>query len=165
MIHTELLRKSEIFAKLSDDELQAVSRCVEERDAEAGAVLIREGVPGDSLFVIREGKVVVEKMVGERKVQLAELDAGCVVGEMSLIDNFPTSATVSAVEDSKFLVISRIDLNVLLNWDTVLAAKMWRSFTEMLCYRVRSSNERLLERFGEDAKDEVVATSHGVESK
>lgn len=163
MSYTELLQGTDIFAKLSPSELAAVARCVVERDAKAGEVLIREGEPGDSLFLIRAGAVVVEKAVaGERTVVLAQLSAGAVFGEMSLIDNFPTSAMVRAVEDSSFLLIGRLDLNVLLTWDTVLASKMWRSFTEMLCYRVRASNERLLERFGTDASKELIGSTDGI---
>jgi CRP/FNR family cyclic AMP-dependent transcriptional regulator len=165
MSHAHRLRQTEIFSKLSEDELEAVSRCVEERDAAAGEILIHEGKPGECLFIIQRGKVSVEKLQGERKVKLAELGEGNAFGEMSLIDNFPTSASVIATERCSFLVVSRLDLNVLLNWDTVLASKMWRSFTEMLCYRVRASNDRLLERFGDEASRELIHATDGIEAR
>lgn len=160
-----LLRGIEIFGKLSEAELDAVAKCIVERDSAPGEVLIREAEPGESLFVIRKGRVAVEKTTGGRKIQLAELGPGAVFGEMSLIDNFPTSASVVALEPSSFFLIGRLDLNVLLSWDTVLASKMWRSFTEMLCYRVRASNERLLERYGDDAHRELLPATDGIEAR
>lgn len=162
MTNAELLRRTEIFSKLSDDELAAVGRCVLDRNAVAGEVLIEEGKAGESLFIIRSGKVVVEKRVGDQKALLAELGDGDVFGEMSLIDNFPTSASVAAAADTSLLLVSRLDLNVLLTWDTVLGSKMWRSFTEMLCYRLRASNDKLL---GAESPKEYISASIGIESK
>ena len=165
MDYVELLGSTDIFSKLDANELEAVSRCIVEQGADAGEVLITEGQPGEALFLIRDGKVIVQKKHEDKTVDLAELAAGSVFGEMSLIDSFPTSATVTALEKSSFLLVSRLDLNVLLNWDTLLAAKMWRSFTEMLCYRVRASNERLLARFGEDATRELIGSTDGIQAK
>jgi CRP-like cAMP-binding protein len=163
--HVERLRSVEIFAKLNDDELAAVAKCVHERKAGEDQVLIKEGVPGESLYIIDHGSVVVEKTIGKKAVKLATLSDGAVFGEMSLIDNFPTSASVRTTAPSTFLLISRLDLNVLLTWDTVLASKMWRSFTEMLCYRVRASNERLMEKFGESAGRELMGAAEGIEPR
>ena len=165
MSDIELLRGTQIFSKLSDEELQAVTRCVSERTAAAGEILIREGQPGESLFLIRKGKVVVTRSIGPRRVVLADLGPGAVFGEMSLIDNFPTSASVTAEEPSSFLLIGRLDLNVLLTWDTVLASKMWRSFTEMLCYRLRATNEKLLERLGGEGHHDLIATTADIEAR
>ena len=154
----ELLRATELFSKLSDDELDQVAKCEDERTAAAGEMLIREGQPGTSLYIVRSGRVAVEKGVGDDRARLAELGSGAIFGEMSLIDNFPTSAAVTTLEASSFLVISRLDLNVLLNWNTVLAAKMWRSFTEMLCYRLRNMNEKLV-RLGHEGTQELIAST------
>jgi CRP-like cAMP-binding protein len=165
MTEVDLLRATELFAKLTAEELDSVARCVAERDVAPGEVLIREDQPGQSLFLLRHGKVAVEKTLAGRTIRLAELGPGAVFGEMSLIDNFPTSASVVAVEPCSLLLIGRLDLNVLLNWDTVLAAKMWRSFTEMLCYRLRSTNERLLARLGDDAGHELIAGTVDIDAR
>ena len=163
MTHVELLRATELFAKLTNDELAAVERCVVEHEAKAGEVLIREGQPGQSLYLLRKGKVLVEKSVGEQRVKLAELGEGAAFGEMSLIDSAPTSASVTAVEASSLLVISRLDLNVLLTWDTVLGSKMWRSFTEMLCTRLRAANEKMAGSLGEQSR-EFISAAVGIDS-
>jgi CRP-like cAMP-binding protein len=109
--------------------------------------------------------VTVEKTLGERRIRLAELGPGAAFGEMSLIDNIPTSATVTAVAPVQLLLISRLDLNVLLNWDTVLAAKMWRSFTEMLCHRLRSTNEKLSERLDHQVGHDLIASTADIDAR
>jgi CRP/FNR family transcriptional regulator/CRP/FNR family cyclic AMP-dependent transcriptional regulator len=165
MTHIELLQGTELFAKLSAEELTAVARCVVERQAEAGELLIKEGQPGEALFLIESGKVVVEKSVRDKKVQLATLGPGAVFGEMSLIDSFWTSASVTTTAPTRLLVLGRLDLNVLLTWDTLLASKMWRSFTEMLCHRLRATNEKLFERLGEDAPRDLLAHTADLEAR
>ncbi|MEM7247072.1 MAG: cyclic nucleotide-binding domain-containing protein [Acidobacteriota bacterium] len=145
------LKDTELFAALTDEELTEVVNVVVQREVEAGAVLVEEGRPGEALFLVHEGKVKVEKTSGGDTITLAELGAGAAVGEMSLLDDSPTSARVSAVEPTTVLSISRLDLDVLLNWNTVLAAKMWRSFTKVLSQRVRDMNDRVLAKYGADA--------------
>jgi CRP-like cAMP-binding protein len=140
-----VIKATEFFKNLGAEELDAVSKCIIEKTFRAGEILIAEGTPGEYFFLVKRGKVAVEKMTAAGPVMLARLSSGQCFGEMSLIENYPTSATVSALEDSEILMIGRLDLNVLLNWNTVLAAKMWKAFTEMLSQRIRVMNEKLLD--------------------
>ena len=164
MTDIELLRGTELFSTLSHEELEGVARCVAERLAEGDEVVIREGEPGESLFLVREGRVGVEKGTGANALKLAELGPGSAFGEMSLIDDVPTSATVRTLEPCSFLVISRLDLNVLLNWDTVLGSKMWRAFTARLSKRLRAANDRLATG-GSDAHRHLLAATADVDAR
>ena len=147
----EILKETPLFQNLDNEELDAVAKCVRETRFAAGDTVIQEASPGEALYIVRTGLVKVEKETADKKLVLAELGPGQAFGEMSLIDSYPTSASVTASEPSELLTISRLDLNVLLNWNTILASKMWRSFTEMLSVRLRDMNERMLSRFGQDA--------------
>ncbi len=147
----EILKSTALFRELDQEELEAVAKCVEDCHYEAGETVIQEAMPGESLYLVKSGKVRVEKEAGGRKIVLAELGPGKAVGEMALIDSFPTSASVVVVESSDLMILGRLDLNVLLTWNPILAAKMWRSFTEMLSERLRLMNDRMLERYGEEA--------------
>jgi CRP-like cAMP-binding protein len=146
-----ILKATQLFKELDEEELDAVAKCVAELHYEPGEVVIQEKTPGQALYLVKQGKVKVEKETQGKHILLAELGPGQAFGEMSLIDSIPTSASVTAVDAADLLAIGRLDLNVLLNWNTILAAKMWRSFTEMLSIRLRDMNERLLERYGEEA--------------
>ena len=97
------------------------------------------------------GSFRVEKRSKGKAVTLTELGPGAAFGEMSLLEASPTSASVVAAKEGELLSIGRLDLNVLLNWNTVLASKMWRSFALQLSQRLRDTNDRLLERYGTDA--------------
>lgn len=172
MAYEELLKNIEIFAEMSEEELAAVGKCVSEATVPAGKTVIAEDETGEALYLIREGKVHVLKSVGESEVQIAELEKGAAFGEMSLLDDFPSSATVRTAEDSVFLTIGRLDLNVLLSWDTVLAAKMWRSFARMLSGRLRDANDKIIGAFLTQSQDEaamqatrrILAASQGSEA-
>jgi CRP-like cAMP-binding protein len=155
MTHREMLKTIDMFAELTDEELAAAENCIEEVPAEAGETIVEEGVPGERLYMIQSGRVRVLRTVEQREVDIAELGPGKVFGEMSLLDDSPASATVRALESCRFLVIGRLDLNVLLNWDTILAAKLWRSFARMLSRRLRDTNESIVRRLvSTSAEDE-----------
>ena len=170
MTHQEMLKTIDMFAELTDEELDAAENCIEEVSAGDGETIVEEGVPGERLYLIRSGKVRVLRTVETREVTIAELGPGKVFGEMSLLDDSPASASVRALEACQFLVIGRLDLNVLLSWDTILAAKLWRSFARMLSRRLRDTNESIVRRLvspsGADEKTlevsrEVLARSEG----
>ena len=79
------------------------------RRYEAGEVIIRENEVGETAYVIARGKVEVSKQLGEQKVHLAYLGAGETFGEMSMIDEKPRSATVTAVTETLVSEIRRND--------------------------------------------------------
>jgi CRP-like cAMP-binding protein len=139
-----MLKETPFFSTLDETELDAVAKCVVSKSHPAGSVIIKEGALGECLYLVRSGLVRVEKDRGGRTIKLAELGEGAAFGEMSLIDSAPTSATVTAVEPSELLEIGRLDLNVLLNWNPILASKMWRSFSRMFSERLRDMNERMV---------------------
>ena len=138
-----ILKQVEIFEGLDDEQLDAVTKCVVEHEVGSGEEIIAEGTPGEALHVITSGRVQVVKGEGDGAVVLSELGAGACFGEMSLLDAVPTSATVLALEDTALLSIGRLDLEVLLNWDTILASRMWRSFALQMSQRLREANEKL----------------------
>ena len=78
------------------------------RAVRAGQVVIREGDPGDSFFVVAEGQVEVARFNDQgQQVRLARLSDGAFFGEMALLQSGPRTATVTAVTDAQILEISR----------------------------------------------------------
>jgi len=72
-----------------------------------GEVVMRQGTYGTALYVILRGEVSVVREVPPPRVTLARLRTGAFFGEMSLITNFPRSATVIAETDLDVLVVPR----------------------------------------------------------
>src|SRR6478752_5573113 len=99
-----------LFNGLQRDELQRFADLTRERSYPKGSVILFQDDPGDSLFVLRSGRVKVV-LIGEdgREVILGVLEPGAHFGELALIDDQPRSAHVIAMEDAQLLVLRRED--------------------------------------------------------
>src|ERR687890_1142715 len=99
-----------LFAGIDPAELVQPAEVTRERQYPKGSVIVFEDDPGDSLFVVRDGRVKVV-LVSEdgREVILGVLGVGEHFGELSLIDEQPRSAHVIAMEDATLLVLRRDD--------------------------------------------------------
>src|SRR5688500_19923244 len=105
------LRTVPLFSKLDDSELVRFTELTREKAYPKGSVIVFEDDPGDSLFVVRQGRVKVV-LIGEdgREVILGVLGVGEHFGELSLIDEQPRSAHVIAMEDAQMLGRRREDV-------------------------------------------------------
>ncbi len=74
---------------------------------DAGDVILREGDPGDTMFLVMEGTVRVETQGGAGNVHLAELGRGACVGEVSVLTGAPRTATVTAISDVTVATFAR----------------------------------------------------------
>src|ERR1017187_1268063 len=91
----------------------------------AGANLIEEGVPADSVFLVIEGQFSVRTAaLGTREI--ARRMSGEMLGEMSFVDSAPPSATVRALERSFFLSIPCRRLNARLAEDDGFAGRFYK---------------------------------------
>lgn len=94
----ELLCSVELFESLTDADLAEVAALCDERIYAAGDVLARQGEEGTELYIVSEGlvEVTVRERSGPRVV--VNLGVGQLIGEMSLVDRGPRSATVRVVQ-------------------------------------------------------------------
>ncbi len=101
----DLIRTVDIFAPLSPSVQESLARNAAEQQFAAGAVLMREGDPGDDFFVIESGLVEVTQ---DGRVLRRE-GAGEYFGEIALLRDVPRTATITAVEDTVVRTITRDD--------------------------------------------------------
>jgi CRP/FNR family cyclic AMP-dependent transcriptional regulator len=99
-----------LLSGLDVTELAKFAEVTRERSYPKGSVILFEHDPGDSLFIVRSGRVKVV-LIGEdgREVILGILGVSNHFGELSLIDSRPRSAHVIAMEDATLLVLHRDD--------------------------------------------------------
>jgi len=97
------LRRIPLFAGCTKKELERLARAGDEVDMTAGSLLADQGQTGREAFVILAGSVSVRR--NGRKV--ATLGPGAIVGELSLLDHGPRTATVTCDTDCKVFVISQ----------------------------------------------------------
>jgi CRP-like cAMP-binding protein len=101
----------ELFQPFSMDERRQLMERFKSRTFDRGAVLLEEGHPASGLYILLHGRLVVTKTVDREEVTLAELQPGAMFGEMSLLANEPTNATVTATTDCFVLRLSRRNFN------------------------------------------------------
>jgi CRP/FNR family transcriptional regulator, cyclic AMP receptor protein len=105
-VYEDVIAQVPLFSDLSRRELQTLSANCREREYPAGATLLRQGETGVGLFIITGGKVRVTQEGSDGDVRdLGTFERGSVLGEMSLLDDLPRTATVTAVEPARALVI------------------------------------------------------------
>ena len=109
------LRTIPLFSSVSDEDLESIASLLIERRFPKHKTIVEEGLPGDYMYVIREGRVKVTKLSGDGREKILELlEAGSFFGEMSLLDSAPRSASVKALTEVRILALARNDfLNVL----------------------------------------------------
>ncbi len=91
------LKSVSIFVETPTGLLPHLAALLEPVDARAGEMIIEQDGPDDSLYIVRHGRVRVHQ--GDRT--LTELGAYAIFGEMSLLDDQPRAASVTAVEDTQ----------------------------------------------------------------
>jgi tetratricopeptide (TPR) repeat protein len=140
----EFLKQLPLFETLSLADMRAFYHRCETVNLAAGDVLIRQGVPGEALFVLTVGALEVRKIAasGEGTV-VARLPVGSYVGEMGLVDDSPTSAEVRASANGSALRIGKRDFEQLLGASDRLALSIYRVFVKTLTERLRATTARV----------------------
>ena len=138
--NVDFLATVPLFNGLDRIELERFAEVTREKSYPKGSVILFEDDPGDSLFVVREGRVKVV-LIGEdgREVILGVLGIGEYFGELSLIDDRPRSAHVIAMEDSNLLVLRREDFRKRVESSPSVA---WSLLTE-LSRRLRRADDKI----------------------
>ncbi|MBR9812891.1 EAL domain-containing protein [bacterium] len=105
----------------------------------AGDTVFLEDEPGDTAFFVESGQLEVSRGSGDELFVLAHLGPGEIIGEMSLIDASPRSATVRALSDAELSVIDRATLNQRLQ----LADPLVQLLVHSMLNRLRAASTQL----------------------
>ena len=113
----DLLRNIPLFRVLSNTALMNFADKLVLEIIPADKVVIKEGLPGNALYIIKSGqfKVVNYLESSSEEVVLAELSSGDYFGEMALLTDEPRSASVIALKDSELFKLDKEDFEILLS--------------------------------------------------
>ena len=103
------LSETSFFNQLPPDEIAALVPSIDSRRYPAGATIIRQGDPGDSLFIVEEGRIEIS--TGEAARRIATLAEGDVLGEMALMTGEPRSASAVAQIDCRVWIVLKEDFD------------------------------------------------------
>ena len=130
-ISADVLRLVPLFNGMTDRSFEAIANLASETDFATGDQLVRQGTPGDSFIIIVNGRAIVER---DRR-RLRELGPGDFLGEISLIDGSPRTATVTALDPIHAFVIGREGFLQLIDRIPVFRLEVLEALTE----RIRAS--------------------------
>jgi serine/threonine protein phosphatase PrpC len=150
----EVLRHMPLFRHLSYKEILRVLSVTKVVDFNTGDEILREGEPGDNMFILLKGKVRLHK----DGAFVTQLGPGAHLGEMALVDKRPRSVSASAEDRTRALVLRRQEFNDIIRNEPRLSVKLLWSFVQVLAQRLRKTTADLTGARQElpDASDETM---------
>ena len=130
----QFLKNVKLFAELSPDSLAKLGTCLKTAEFPPAEVIVREGAPGVSMYIIKSGLVEVRKKDPTTGIDflVAQLTEGAAVGEMSLLTGKPRSATVTTVQPTVVFTLTRADFRNLLTQHPEISLGLARILAERL---------------------------------
>ena len=129
----ELIRRVPLFSMLTEAQAVSVANAVVKRRFKRGEVIVEQGKKSNALFILLNGRARVFTADSRgREVILATLQPGDHIGEMSLIDNEPHSATVRAEVQTDVLMLGRVEFARCLPENTSMAYAVMRGLVQRL---------------------------------
>src|SRR5215470_11112666 len=128
------LKNVRLFAELSHESLVKLGSSLKIAEFPASEVIVREGAPGVSMYIIKSGVVEIRKKDPTTGIDflVAKLSENAAVGEMSLLTGKPRTATVTTVQPTVVYTLSRADFRNLLTQHPEISLGLARILAERL---------------------------------
>lgn len=140
----EFLRSLSLCKGLKERELGYLLQSFHNRVYNEGEVLFLEGDIGRALFIVESGKVELSKVDPKGKPKrIAELQKGGFFGEMALLEQMPRSASATALQKSKMLLLYRSKLDEILYHHPKVGVSIMAHLAKLLSARLRKTSEQL----------------------
>jgi signal transduction histidine kinase len=131
-MNVEFLKQIPIFAGLHAEDLQRLIEMSDTITVSDGTWFMREGEPGDAFYVILDGEVEISKRSGQQTIVLSVRGAGNMLGELSLLEDTPRTASVRARCEVTLLKIRRENFLQLLHDSPTAAQAVLHTVSERL---------------------------------
>lgn len=141
----QCLRNIGMFSALTSDELNFMADHMHVLRTVSGGAIFNEGDPGDFVCFVVEGRLQVLKTTGGAEKTIAELTTGQSIGEMSVVGDFPRTATVRSVSDATLLTLKRDRLNKISVDHPQIGVKIFKAIARLLSHHLRKTSENLFE--------------------
>jgi CRP-like cAMP-binding protein len=142
----EQLENCILFKDFTRDELRALSQYLHGYQLPSGTVLYSEGKKDGFLSFLTSGKIKILKTdaINVHK-EIAIVRPGSSLGEMSVIDDFPHSASALTIEDSEIIILTRPNLELITEKLPVLSSKLLWKIAWQLSVRLRQTSGILVD--------------------
>jgi CRP/FNR family transcriptional regulator len=146
MIETADLQQISIFKELASSEIEPIKHLIFERTYKAGSTLFLEGMKGEVFYIIKQGKIEILKKKDLQEIHIATLGSGQFVGEMSIIDDEPRSATAKVLEDSVLFIVTKKCFLDIMRATPEGANKILMTMLKIVNQRLRDTNRKLAQK-------------------
>ncbi|OGP63651.1 MAG: hypothetical protein A2V65_01010 [Deltaproteobacteria bacterium RBG_13_49_15] len=134
------LKGIEIFEGLSVGELAAIASVTEEVFSPPAEIVIKEGDPGDTMYMVIDGEVsVIKGFDSKEPMELERIRGGDYFGEMALLDDIVRSATIRTEKESRFLVLHKEEFKEIVREYPQIALHICK----VLSRRIRKLHEKV----------------------
>jgi CRP/FNR family transcriptional regulator, cyclic AMP receptor protein len=148
----EVLARSGIFQGVDPDAAESLAKEMETIEARKGEVVFNEGEPGDSLYIILSGKIKLGRRAADGRQNLVMvMGPSDMVGELSLFDPGPRTATATAVTDARLARLRKQSLRPWLTNRPEISEQLLR----VLARRLRRTNDALADLIFTDVPGRV----------
>lgn len=133
-----------LFSELNDAELKKVASIADVKAIMPGQEIFNRGQDANAFYVVIMGSVKLSVGSNEGdEIQIRNLGSGSHFGEMAMLDGEKRSASVQAMEQTSLAEIPYDKFFALLNSDSIIAVKVYRSIAKYLAVRLRSTTTDL----------------------
>jgi CRP-like cAMP-binding protein len=134
------------FGGLSETSLDLLVSMLVERRFDAGAIVVAEGEPGRSMFIVHAGQLVVSRRLDSGHIiRMSDLEPGDFFGEMTLIEMQNRSATVVAETPTLLYELTARELYKCYKTDIHAYVMVMQNINRELCRRLRRADNRIAE--------------------
>jgi len=132
-----------IFDGINGDDLIILAGQMNYFEIPKGEFLFREGEKGDSICFIVEGELEIFKETSrKRHVKISTLPKGRSIGEMSVIDNFPRSATVRASVKTSYITLTKESLEMISKDHPQIGIQIMKGISRLLSQNLRRTSSK-----------------------
>ncbi len=136
----DLIRNVSVFQGLGEPQLSMIAGACKERFFRAGEYLFRQNDPRDEFFVIRSGEIEILEHIGDDAVSVARLSNGNFVGEGTMLDGLPHTASCRASVETTAVIWERTDIDGFFESEPEASRKLLARVALAIAQRLRTSN-------------------------
>ena len=141
-----MIEGAQMFKDFSRQEIQNISHYARAYEVEKGNAVFREGEKGTFMCLLVDGRIDVMKEGDGRELKkITTIRPGKTMGEMSVIDDMPYSATAIAAEKVTLVLITKMNFDRMLEEQPVLGVKIFRQIARLISLRLRQTTGVLLD--------------------
>jgi CRP-like cAMP-binding protein len=141
-LNPSAFRHIRLLAGLNDEQLDQFLHLMQVGTVPAGTHLVRQNEPANAMHLLLEGELRARANVEGRDTSIGTLGAGEFFGELSLFDQGPRTAEITASQESTVMKIPAADFEKLTHEKPELAAPFLFALTKTLAARIRADHKR-----------------------